>query len=56
MEKIEIYALTSTYGCRVYTTIEIQEDYIMHQFVKAVKARGFRAFTILEQMKKLVEC
>lgn len=54
MIKVGVYAITAAYGCGVYTTIEIQEDYTMHQFVEAVKANGFRAFMILGTMKRIV--
>ncbi len=48
MTKLNIQAITSEYGCVVYATISVSNDYTMSEVVKAVKENGYRAFRIVE--------
>lgn len=54
MTKVYIQAITGTYGCCVYTEINLPEDYTMNQVVNEVRRLGFRAFRILDTMKRFV--
>lgn len=54
MTTLNIQAITDM-GCTVYASIKVSEDYTMNEVVKAVKNRGFKAFRIVETMKRFVE-
>ena len=54
MTTLNIQAITDM-GCAVYASIKVSEDYTMNEVVKAVKNRGFKAFRIVETMKRFVE-
>lgn len=53
MTKLYIQAMT-TMGCVVYTEIFLPEDYTMNQVVKEVKRLDYKAFRIVETMKRFV--
>lgn len=55
MTRLEIQAVTKEYGCTVYATITVSEDYTMSEVVRAVKSKGFKAFRIISTMKRFVE-
>lgn len=55
MTNIEIQAITAEFGCTVYATITVSEDYTMNEIVKAVRNRGYKAFRIINTMKRFVE-
>lgn len=54
MKQLEIQAVTKEYGCIVYTTITVSEDYTMNEVVEAVRFNGYKAFRIVETMKRFV--
>lgn len=51
---IEIQAITKEYGCVVYTTIKVSEDYTMNEVVKTVRENNYKAFRIVDTMKRFV--
>lgn len=55
MKELKIQALTKEYGCCVYDTIRVNEDYTMNEVVTAVKSKGYKAFRLVETMKRFVE-
>lgn len=55
MRRLEIQAITGEYGCTVYTTIAVSEDFTMNEVVSAVRNNGYRAFRIVDTMKRFVE-
>ena len=54
MKTLNIQAITEEYGCVVYTSITLPEDYTMNMVVNAVKNRHFKAFRIVDTMKTFV--
>lgn len=54
MKKINIQAITKEYGCVVYTSITLPEDYTMNMVVNEVKRLGYKAFRLLDTMKVFV--
>lgn len=55
MKTLKIQALTSEYGCCVYDAITVSEDYTMNEVVKAVRAKNYKAFRLLDSMKRFAE-
>lgn len=54
MTKLNIQAITKTYGCCVCTEIALLEDYTMNMVVREVKRLGYSHFRIIDTMKKFV--
>lgn len=54
MTTLQIQAITEL-GCVVYTSITVNEDYTMAEVVRTVAARRFKAFRLLDTMKRFVE-
>ena len=54
MTKLNIQAITETYGCCVYAEIALPEDYTMNMVVREVKRLGYSHFRIVDAMKKFV--
>lgn len=54
MTTLEIQAITKEYGCIVYTTIKVSEDYTMNEVVTAVRNAGYKAFRLVNTMKRFV--
>ena len=54
MMKVKFYGITKEYGCGVYASVILPEDYTMNQLVQAIKAAGYSAFRT-ETMKVLVD-
>ena len=54
MTKINIQAITKEYGCTVYASIDLPEDYTMNMVVAEIKRLGYKAFRILDTMKRFV--
>lgn len=54
MRKVRFYGITKDYGCGVYASVILPEDYTMNQLVQAIKTAGYIAFRT-ETMKILVE-
>lgn len=55
MTELLIQAITKEYGCIVYATLILKEDYTMNEVVKTVRENGYKAFRIVETMKRFVE-
>ena len=55
MTTLNIQAITKVYGCVVYTNIKVRDDYTMNEVVTAVRNRGYRAFRLVDTMKRFVE-
>ena len=55
MTTLNIQAITKVYGCVVYTSIKVRDDYTMNEVVTAVRNRGYRAFRLVDTMKRFVE-
>lgn len=55
MTTLRIQALTSEYGCCVYDTISVREDYTMNEVVNAVRAKNYKSFRLVDSMKRFVE-
>lgn len=53
MTTLNIQAITD-FGSVVYASIKVSEDYTMNEVVKAVKARGFVKFRLVDTMKVFV--
>ena len=54
MKKVDIQAMTKEYGCVVYASITLPEDYTMNMVVNEVRRLGFSAFRLINTMKKFV--
>lgn len=54
MTNLNIQAITNEYGCVVYTTIKVSNDYTMNEVVRTVKENGYKAFRIIDTMKRFV--
>lgn len=55
MIKLDIQAITAEYGCVVYTTISVSEDYTMNEVVREVRRLGYSAFRLVDTMKRFVK-
>lgn len=55
MTNLYIQAITSEYGSTVYATIKVSNDYTMSEVVKTVKENGYKAFRLVDTMKRFVE-
>lgn len=55
MKNLTIQAITKEYGSVVYATIKVSTDYTMNEVVKTVKENGYRAFRLVDTMKRFVE-
>lgn len=55
MTTLNIQAITKVYGCVVYTSIKVRDDYTMNEVVTAVRNRGYKAFRLVDTMKRFVE-
>lgn len=53
MTKLYIQAITEMGAC-VYTEIRLPEDYTMNMVVNQVKSQRFRAFRLVDSMKRFV--
>lgn len=54
MTILNIQAITEM-GCVVYASIQVSDDYTMNEVVTAVKNRRFKAFRLIDTMKRFVE-
>ena len=54
MTTIQIQAITEM-GCVVYTSIKVSNDYTMNEVVKAVRNSRYKAFRLVDTMKRFVE-
>lgn len=54
MTTLNIQAITEM-GCTVYASIKVSEDYTMNEVINTIRNRGFKAFRIVETMKRFVE-
>lgn len=54
MTTIQIQAITEM-GCVVYTSIKVSDDYTMNEVVKAVRNSRYKAFRLVDTMKRFVE-
>lgn len=54
MTKLNVQAITKEYGCVVYTSITLPEDYTMNMVVNEIKRLGYKAFRLLDTMKRFV--
>lgn len=55
MTELLIQAITKEYGCIVYATLIVSEDYTMNEVVRTVRDYGYKAFRIIDTMKRFVE-
>lgn len=53
MTKLYIQAITELGAC-VYTEITVPEDYTMNMVVATIRSRRFKAFRLLDTMKRFV--
>ena len=54
MRALEIQAVTKM-GATVYASVCVSEDYTMSEVVKAVKARNYQYFRLVDSMKRFVK-
>lgn len=54
MTTLSIQAITDMGAC-VYATIKVSNDYTMNEVVNTVKRNGYKAFRLVETMKRFVE-
>ena len=54
MTTLNIQAITEM-GCTVYASIKVSDDYTMNEVVREIKRLGYKAFRLVNTMKRFVE-
>lgn len=54
MTELKVAGCFGEYGCHIYTTIKVSEDYTMNEVVRTLKEMGCTSFRLVDTMKGYV--